>query len=442
MAARRGRRPERADTVPVLIAALVLLAVLAAVPVAAVLGLTTIGLDLLYADGRLQRTFGSFLWDTSSSFALVAIPLFVLLGEIVLRSGIAAQMYAAVAKWLGWLPGGLMHANIGCSAIFAATSGSSVATAATIGTVAYPEIERHGYRESVFLGSVAAGGTLGILIPPSVPLIVYGVMTQTSILELYLAGLIPGIAMAVMFGLTILALSVLGNRVDGERVRTGWVEKLAGLRHIVPPVVLFLGVVGSIYAGFATPTEAASIGVILALAMAATRGTLTLRMLRDAFEGTIRTTAMIVLIVLAAMLLNIVIGFLGVIQAASSWVSGLGLTPVETMLVIVAFYLVLGLFMETFAMLVTTIGIVFPIVTALGFDPVWFGVVLILLMETALITPPIGLNLFVVQGVRARGGAFRDVCAGALPFVLAMVVMILLLIAFPQIALWAPAQFY
>jgi tripartite ATP-independent transporter DctM subunit len=428
--------------VPALAVIAVLVAVLLGLPVAAVLGVSAIGLDEAFADGRMQRTFGSFLWDSSTSFALIAIPLFVLLGEIFLRSGIATNMYRAVSQWLGWLPGGLMHANIGCSALFAATSGSSVATAATIGTVAYPEIARHGYRESLFLGSVAAGGTLGILIPPSVPLIVYGVMTQTSIPELYLAGMIPGIAMALLFSATILLLSVLGEGVDGARVHATWAERFAGLRHIVPPAVLFLGVVGSIYAGWATATEAASIGLVMALAMAAWRRTLTWPMLRAAFEGTVRTTAMIMLIVLTALLLNIVIGFIGVIQAASAWVTSLGLTPVQTILAIVVFYLILGLFMETFAMLVTTIGIVFPIVMDLGFDPVWFGVLLILLMETALITPPIGLNLFVVQGVRSRGGAFRDVCVGAAPFALAMVAMVLLLIACPGLALWLPGLVY
>ncbi len=424
------------------VVALILGLVLLAVPVAAVLGVAALALDEAFSNGRLRRTFGSFIWDVSIDFVLIAIPLFVLLGEIVLRSGIAGRMYRAVALWLGWLPGGLMHANIGCSAIFAATSGSSVATAATIGTVAYPEIARHGYRESLFLGSVAAGGTLGILIPPSVPLIVYGVFTQTSIPELYLAGLIPGVLLALLFSGAIAVMAALGLAGGGWRVTATWAERLAALVHILPPLGLFLAVVGSIYAGWATATEAASIGVVTALALAATRGALSWAMLRDSFEGTVRTTAMIMLIVLAAMLLNIVVGFLGVIQAAARLVSGLGLTPVQTILLIVGFYLVLGLFMETFSMLVTTIGIVFPIVTALGFDSVWFGILLIVLMETALITPPIGLNLFVVQGIRTSGGGFRDVCVGAAPFVAAMGVLIALLIAFPGLALWLPGYVY
>lgn len=425
-----------------LIVALILGLVLLSLPVAAVLGVGALALDEAFANGRLRRTFGSFIWDVSIDFVLIAIPLFVLLGEIFLRSGIAARMYRAVALWLGWLPGGLMHANIGCSAIFAATSGSSVATAATIGTVAYPEIARHGYRESVFLGSIAAGGTLGILIPPSVPLIVYGVMTQTSIPELYLAGLVPGILLTLLFSGAILILALTGHAGGGWHVRASWGERLASLVHILPPLALFLGVVGSIYAGWATATEAASIGVVMALALAGLRGTLSWRMLRDSFEGTVRTTSMIMLIVLAAMLLNIVVGFLGVIQAATRLVADLGLSPTQTILLIVAFYLILGLFMETFSMLVTTIGIVMPIVTALGFDPVWFGILLIVLMEAALITPPIGLNLFVVQGIRTSGGGFRDVCLGAAPFVAAMALLIVLLIVYPGLALWLPGLFY
>ena len=425
-----------------LVAGLILVAVALSIPVAAVLGLLSIGLDAVYNAGRLTNTFGGFVWDKSVDFILVAIPLFILLGEIVLRSGIAEDMYRAIATWLSRLPGGLLHANVAASAVFAATSGSSVATAATIGTVAYPEIERRGYAEPLFLGSIAAGGTLGILIPPSVPLIVYGVLTQTSIPELYLAALVPGVLLAILFSGTILVACLVNPRLAGEPVRTTMAEMLRGLPQILPPLALFLGVVGSIYLGWATATEAASIGVVIALALAAVRGRLTVRMLLASFEGTIRTTSMVMLIILAAMILNVVIGFLGIIQAIVGFIGGLGLTPLETILLIVVFYLILGLFMETFSMMLTTIGIVFPVVTGLGFDGVWLGILIMLLMETALVTPPIGLNLFVVQGIRTRGGPFRDVCVGSLPFVGAMLLMIALLIWRPEIALWLPEQFY
>jgi C4-dicarboxylate transporter, DctM subunit len=424
----------------IFLAALLLLFL--SLPVAATIGLLTLVLDELFTNGRLARTFGGFVWDATTNFVLLSIPLFVLLGEIVLRSGIAEKMYAAVGRWLSWLPGGLMHANVGACAMFAATSGSSVATAATIGTVAYGEIEAKKYNEPIFLGSIAAGGTLGILIPPSVVLIVYGVLTQTSIPELYLAGVIPGILLTLLFMLVIVITCLINPAAGGVRTRSTWGERFRALPDLIGPLLLFLGVVGSIYAGLATPTEAASIGVVVALVLAAVKGNLNVAMLRASFEGTVRTTAMVTLIIIAAMLLNIVVGFMGIVQAATQFVGGLGLSKLSTILIVILFYFILGMFMETFSMMLTTIGIVFPIVTALGFDPVWFGILVTVLMEAALITPPVGLNLFVVQGLRQRGGAFRDVCVGSMPFVVAMLVLIALLVAFPQIALWLPKSFY
>ncbi len=411
-------------------------------PVAAILGDLAIVLDYFWNNGRLQRTFGGFLWEKSTQYLLLSIPLFILLGEINLRAGLAEQMYKAVAKWLSWLPGGLMHSNIGSSAIFAATSGSSVATAATIGTVAYPEIARHRYNEPLFLGSVAAGGTLGILIPPSVTLIVYGVLTQTSVPELYLAGVIPGLVMAALFSVMILIVCLIRPDMGGDRIRASWRERIIALKDLIPPAIIFVGVIGTIYAGLATPTEAASIGVVLSLVLAAWNGKLNRAMLLASFEGTVRTTSMIMLIIFAAMILNIVVGFFGAIQAASAFIGTLGLSPLQLMLLVVLFYLVIGMFMETFSMMLTTIGIVFPLVTSMGFDPVWFGIIVVLLMETALITPPIGVNLFVVQGIRQHGAPFRDVCIGAAPFVVAMLALVALLIWQPGIATWLPQQVY
>jgi C4-dicarboxylate transporter, DctM subunit len=419
-----------------------LVLIMLSLPVAAILGDLAIIMDWFWNNGRLQRTFGGFLWEKSTQYLLLSIPLFVLLGEINLRSGIAQRMYAAVATWIGWLPGGLMHANIGASAIFAATSGSSVATSATIGTVAYPEIKRHGYNEPLFLGTIAAGGTLGILIPPSVTLIVYGVLTQSSVPELYLAGVIPGLLLAVLFSLTALIICLIRPEMAGRRLSATWGQRLRSLRDLIPPGVIFLGVIGTIYAGIATPTEAASIGVVLSLVLAWINGTLSFRMLLDSFEGTVRTTSMIMLIILAAMILNIVVGFFGAIQAATGLVGRLGLEPWELMMIIVVFYLVIGMFMETFSMMLTTIGIVFPLVTAMGYDPIWFGIVVVLLMETALITPPIGVNLFVVQGIRTRGAPFRDVCIGASPFVVTMLAMVFLLMWQPWLATWLPSTVY
>lgn len=411
-------------------------------PVAAILGNLATVTDYFWNDGRLQRTFGGFLWEKSNQYLLLSIPLFILLGEINLRAGLAGQMYSAVAKWLSWLPGGLMHSNIGSSSIFAATSGSSVATAATIGTVAYPEIERHRYNEPLFLGSVAAGGTLGILIPPSVTLIVYGVLTQTSVPELYLAGVLPGLLLAALFSVMILVICLIRPDMGGDRIQASWAERLVALKNLIPPAIIFLGVIGTIYAGLATPTEAASIGVVLSLILAAWNGKLNGAMLLASFEGTVRTTSMIMLVIFAAMILNIIVGFFGAIQAASEFIGTLGLSPLQLMLLIVVFYLVIGMFMETFSMMLTTIGIVFPLVTSMGYDPVWFGIMVVVLMETALITPPIGVNLFVVQGIRTRGAPFRDVCVGAVPFVIAMLALVALLIWQPGLATWLPQLVY
>ena len=430
---------------PFLIVIGLLVLVLSAVPVAAVLGILSFVLDNLNMGGVLTPALAEIYWDKSKEFILVAVPMFILLGEIMLRAGIAGRMYAAVIQWLSWLPGGLMHANIGSCIIFAASSGSSVATAATVGTVAYPEIEARGYNERLFLGSLAAGGTLGILVPPSINLIIYGLLTDTSVPELYLAGIIPGIISSSLFMLTIVVACMYRPSWGGEKVKTTWGDRIRCLPDLLPPIVLFTAVVGSIYGGVATPTEAASIGVCMALIIAALFKSLNIKMLKEAFEGTMRTTAMIMLIVFAAIFLNFVLGMMGITQAMLNFIRDLGLTPVQTVLLIIVFYLFLGMFMETLSMMLTTVPIVFPIVMALGvpeFSDVWFGILITLLMEAALITPPIGVNLYVVHGIRMRGGHFNDVAIGAIPFLIAMLVMILMLVAYPNLATWLPPLVY
>ncbi|WP_419912395.1 TRAP transporter large permease [Hoeflea sp.] len=421
---------------------LILIALIAlAVPVAASLGWLGLTLQYLESPMPLHRALGDMVWQTGTDFLLVAIPMFVLLGEILLRAGITERMYEGIVRWVGWLPGGLMHSNIGSSALFAATSGSSVATAATIGTVAVPQITKRGYNEPLFLGTIAAGGTLGILIPPSINLILYGLLTDTSVPELYLAGFIPGFLLASLFMGTIVLLCLMRRGWGGEAIRTDWGARFAALPALIPPIGIFLVVVGSIYAGLATPTEAASLGVVAAMILAALNGKLTLTMLRHAVEGTMRTTSMIMLIILAAVFLNFVLSVIGLTTALTDFVSGLGLTPFQTMLLIIAVLVVLGCFMETLSMLLTTAPIITPIVIALGYDPVWFGILLMVLLETALITPPIGINLYVVQGIRGRG-EIVDVMKGAAPFVITMFAMIALLLAFPQLALWLPSLVY
>ncbi|MEM7653005.1 MAG: TRAP transporter large permease [Pseudomonadota bacterium] len=416
--------------------------IVAAVPVAAVLGILSLTLDEIFMGGRRALMMGDFVWEQSIEYILVAVPMFILLGEIILRAGIATRMYAAVAKWLSWLPGGLMHANVGSCAVFAATSGSSVATVATVGTVAYPEIEKRCYNEPLFLGTLAAGGTLGILIPPSIALILYGLLTDTSVPELYLAGVLPGIALAGLFMIVVIAACIWRPGWGGEKVEASWWDRLSALPDLLPPLVLFTVVVGSIYAGLATPTEAASIGVVCAIAIAAWFRALSIKMMIQAFESTMRSTAMVMIIILAAVFLNFVLGFMGVTQAIIDGIDALGWTPMETMLIVIVFYLFLGMFMETLSMMLTTIPVVFPIVAHMGFDPVWFGILITVLMEAALITPPIGLNLYVVQGTRVRGGKFNDVSYGALPFLIAMLALIGFLLFFPEIATWLPSLVY
>ncbi len=421
---------------------LILLGLIAlAVPVAAALGWLGLTLQYLESPMPLHRALGDMVWQTGTDFLLVAIPMFVLLGEILLRSGIAAKMYAGIVTWLGWLPGGLMHANTGSCALFAATSGSSVATAATIGTVAIPEIEKRGYNERVFLGTIAAGGTLGILIPPSINLILFGLLTDTSVPELYLAGFIPGFLLAALFMVTVILLCIAKPAWGGEPVVATWADRIDALPSLLPPIGIFLVVVGSIYAGIATPTEAAALGVVAALGLSWANGSLSLDMIRAAVEGTMRTTSMILLIILAAVFLNFVLSVIGLTQALADFVTGLGLSPMQTMLMLIGILIVVGCFMETLSMLLTVAPLITPIVISLGFDPVWFGILLMVLLETALITPPIGINLYVVQGVRERG-ELTDVMIGAAPFVLTMFAMIAVLLIFPDVALWLPSLFY
>lgn len=407
-------------------------------PVAAVLLIVALTMGWLHSPMPLYAAGSEIFWKVANEFTLTTIPLFVLLGELLLRAGVAERMYAAVALWLNRLPGGLLHANIAASTLFSATSGSSVATAATIGTVALPEISKRHYNERLFLGSLAAGGTLGILIPPSIHLILYGMMTQTSIPQLYSAAMLPGLLLALIFGGIVIVACRINPSLGGTKIEATWKERIASLPSILPIIGLFAVVVGSIYAGIATPTEAASLGLVFALVLATCYGRLSVSMLHESFISSMRTTAMIMLIVMVSYFLNFILSFLGIPQALTGFVAGLGLSPVMTMVLIVAFFVALGCFLESLSMLVTMTPLVAPIVVGLGFDPVWFGVVLTILLEVALITPPVGINLYVVQAIRERGG-IADVMLGALPFVLAMFILIGLLIVFPQIALWLPS---
>jgi tripartite ATP-independent transporter DctM subunit len=383
---------------------------------------------------------GAVVWGVQNENLLTAIPLFILLGELLLRSGIADRMYGALSLWFGRLPGGLLHTNIGCCALFSATSGSSVATAATIGTVAMPTLEKRGYDNAKSLGSLAAGGTLGILIPPSVNLLVYGSMAEQSIGQLFVAGIIPGF---------LLTLSFMGYIAFANRGADGIAEesvplatKLRALGALFPPVVIFLIVMGSIYLGIATPTESAALGVTVALAFVIAHGRLSVDFLNRCFIQTAKTTGMVLLIVTSAFVLNVTLSLTGAAQAMTTWIASLGLSATGLLLVLIVFYLILGMFMDVLSMQVLTIPIAVPVVVAAGIDPVWFGIFVVLMCELGLITPPVGMNLYVVHGVRLDGGPFMDAVRGALPYAVIMLVFTLVLIAFPHIVLFLPRSMF
>jgi tripartite ATP-independent transporter DctM subunit len=422
-----------------LTAVLTLIAILAlAVPVAAGMGWLGLVLNQFYSPISLSVVAGEVSWSASTSFILVAVPFYVLLGEILLRSGIAERMYNAVVQWVSWLPGGIMHSNIVACALFAAISGSSVATAVTIGTIALGEIRKHKYNEPLFLGTIAAGGTLGILIPPSINMIVYGALTDTSIPKLYMAGFIPGIILALMFMGTVWIACLWRKEWGGTPVETSMAARLSSLPDLVPPIFIFAAVIGSIYGGFATATESAALGIFAAILLALWRRALNVRVIGEIFYGTVMTTGLIMAIIIAAYFLNVVITSTGLPNQITTLVRSLDLSPLGVLMLVIGFYLVLGMFMETLSMMVTTIPITTPIIVAAGYDPVWFGIMVVLLMEASLLTPPVGMNLFVVQGIRDRG-QLVDVMVGSLPFIVALLAMIALIIVFPGIVTWLPS---
>jgi tripartite ATP-independent transporter DctM subunit len=392
----------------------------------------------LYLGPPLVAAFGTQLWGAMEDYVLLSIPLYILLGEILVRSGSTDRLYRSLADWLNFLPGGLLHTNIGASAVFSAVSGSSVATAATISTVALPSFRKRRYDTRLVLGSIAAGASLGNLIPPGIALIVYGAMTNTSVGQLYAAAVVPGIVMTVLFmGTIILIALVKPDLVRQKEVADPLRERLKRLVDLMPPFVIFGIIMGSIYTGWATVTESAALAVVVALPIAAFYGRLSIRMLHDCFVATANLTAMSMLILAVAFYLNFVMGLLGVTPALGAFATSIGASPLELIIALTIFYLLLGIFFETLPMLVGTVPIVFPVIVAAGIDPVWFGVFIVLMCEISLISPPVGMTLYVIQAVR-REGTIAEVFQGTVPFFIAMVVMTVLLIAFPEMALWLP----
>ena len=423
---------------------IVLLFTLFALGVEISLALGIVGiLGLLYLKGFTVGlgVVGSIAWSNASSFSFIAVPLFIFMSGILLHSGIGKGLYTAVARWVSFLPGGLAVASIFSCAIFAAISGSSVATAATIGMIAIPEMDRRGYARTLTFGSLAAGGTLGILIPPSVPMIIYGVMTETSIGHLYMAGIIPGAVLAVLFAGFVIGWAMLRPEVAPrvEEDRGTFLDKLRSFYEVAPVALLIVVVLGSMYVGIVTPTEAAALGSFVALLLAAAFRTLTWRALRGAFEATVRTTSMVMLIIIFASMFSHVLALIGAPKALFNLVISLGLPQWALFAAIFGFLLVIAYALEELSVMIILLPILFPLVTGLGFDPVWFGIVMVVWLEIGLITPPVGLNLFVIQNMM-RGMSARDVTVGTVPYVILMVWLVVLLFLFPDLALWLPRQ--
>ncbi|HSF95668.1 MAG TPA: TRAP transporter large permease [Thermohalobaculum sp.] len=415
---------------------------LASMPIAVIMVLLGVVGGVMLYGWPLLNSMGPVIWGVQNENILTAIPLFILLGELLLRSGLADRMYGALALWLGRLPGGLLHTNIGCCSLFAATSGSSVATAATVGTVALPALQSRGYGAAQSLGSLAAGGTLGILIPPSVNLLIYGSLANESIGRLFIAGIVPGILLTLAFMAYIAIDALVNGWAEGgeDAPDVPLADRIAALVHLIPPAIIFTVVMGSIYMGIATPTESAALGVVVALLFVVREGKLSFALMDHCFRQTAKTTGMILLIITAAFMLNVTLALGGVAQTMTEWVSSFGLSATGLLLALIVFYLILGMFMDVLSMQVLTIPVALPIVTAVGVDPIWFGIFIVLMCELGMITPPVGMNLYVVQGVRKDGGPFRDVVVGAIPYVLIMILFTILMIALPDLALWLPSN--
>ena len=387
------------------------------------------------SDRPFWNFLGEMIWAPSTNFVLVSVPLFLLMGEIMLRAGLSERLYRGLNVWMGRLPGGLLHTNILACGVFSAVAGSSVATAATMGSVALPYFEKSHYPPKLVLGSLAAGGALGNLIPPGITFIIYGLITETSVGALYIAAIGPSILVVLLFVLVILYYSYkLKLRADPNAVGVTWRHKIASLSDLLPTALLIGLVLGTIYAGLATPTELAG-----SLLLALIDRKLNWKMISESLHATARTTSMIALILFGAYVLNYILSALGVPQMLAKFLTGLPLPGWAIMLVIIGFYLALGTFMEGLSMVICTVPLLFPVVKALGYDPIWFGVVITMLVEIAMISPPDGTVLYVLQGMRRQPGPITDVFSGVMPFMFVYMLAIIILMVFPSIALWLPA---
>lgn len=408
-------------------------------PIGVALGITGLTGIFINHGTSLLPTVGDILWNTGNSFILVAIPMFILMGEVILQTGLSRRFYQGLATLLARARGGLAYANILGSGMFSAICGSSVAAALTMGQVAVPELDRRGYHPRLTTGSLAAGGTLGILIPPSIPMIIYAVTVQASVIDLFIAGIVPGLIMIVLFCIWVF----IYTRLHPDHVPSAPVERpdriavRSALIDCVPLMVLILAIIGSLYLGLVTPTEAGAFGTLIALLIGLGYRELTWANIRTALVRAVQMTTIIFYIIVTGAILAFAIVDAGIARGVSNAVVQAGLSPLTFFLLITVIYIVLGMFVEGVAMMLLTVPILYPAIIALGFDPIWFGVVLVIFIEIAALTPPMGLNLVAIQSVSQKT-PLATIISGSFPYVLVMLLFLIVLYAFPQIALWLP----
>jgi tripartite ATP-independent transporter DctM subunit len=380
-------------------------------------------------------------WESLNSFTLLAMPLFIFMGAVFSGSGAVNLLFGALEKWLGWLPGGLASVVVAANGVFGAISGSSVAAAATFSMIAYPEMEKRGYDPKLSIGAIAVGGTLSVLVPPSLILIVYGSWENVSVARLFAAALIPGVVLMLLLMATVIVMVKLNPALAPRSQPASWGERIKAVKDMVPWLVVIVVVMGSIFGGLMTPTEASALGAIMALGIAWYYNALSYAMVRDALLSAVKVTAMIAFIIFAARLLSFVLQDLGATARVSSAVLDMGFGKYWTMLAIVVLYLVLGMFFDSMAMMLLTLSFVMPVIMKLGYDPVWWGVTFVLLAEIGLVTPPFGLNLFTIHGVLPKFSVMF-IARSSLPFLAVMILMVWILIFFPGLAMWLPQRLY
>ncbi len=407
------------------------------------IGLTLAGVAWLGMELFSSRPAGDAMaltiWGSSSSWTLTALPLFVWMGEILFRTKLSESMFKGLAPWVNALPGRLLHTNVIGSTIFAAVSGSSAATCATIGKMTIPELQRRGYPMDKVIGSLGGAATLGLLIPPSIIMIVYGVAAEVSIAKLFVAGVLPGLLLASLFSGSLVIWALMNpDQVPEADADMTFAEKLQASRHLIPVVALIAAVIGSIYTGVATATEAAAIGVVGSLVLSGLQGSLNRKTFADALLGATRLYCMIALILAGAAFLTLSMGYIGLPRHLAEWVGSLGLSPAMLLVALAIFYIVLGCFLDGISMVVLTMGVILPTVTAAGIDLIWFGIFIVIVVEMAQITPPVGFNLFVMQGM--TGKEITYIARVTLPYFGLMVLAVLMLWWFPQIVTWLPAR--